>query len=99
MSANANAMGNLQAFAKEFLGGGIAVQTPNGGFSTTLDPGTGTYKTAIATKNIMITTGGLGQSPLSFWNQLTSTTSGQGGLILIGIVVIALVFFMFRGRG
>lgn len=99
MSANQNALSNLQSVVEDFLGGGISVQGKTGGFSTVLDPTTGTYKTTIVTGGKTITAGGVGQSPVSFWTQLTSTSSGNW--ILIGGVLILIVFgfSVLKGRG
>lgn len=96
MSASQNAMSNLQTALEDFLGGGLSVQTPSGGFSTVLDPTTGTYKTTIQTRNATITTAGAGQSPVSLWEQLTTTASGNWILIGVVLIVIIAAFRMFR---
>jgi hypothetical protein len=97
MSAAAPAMSSLQSTLEDFLGGGISVQENNGtGFSTVLDPTTGTYKTTIKTANTTVTTAGVGQSPVSLWTQLTSTASGNW--ILIGVALIAVIFALKEFR-
>jgi hypothetical protein len=96
-SASAPAMSSLQSTLEDFLGGGLSVQENNGtGFSTVLDPTTGTYKTTIKTANTTVTTAGVGQSPVSLWQQLTSTSSGNW--ILIGLVLIVAIFAVTRIR-
>ncbi len=98
MSANAGAMGNLQSMFTEFFGGGVAVNTAKGGFSTTLDPSTGTYKTTISAPGVTVAAGGVGQSPISLWSQLTSTTGGIGTFLIIGVVLLVAVMWFGRGR-
>jgi hypothetical protein len=97
-SASANAMSTFQSTLEDFLGGGISIQGKNDGFSTVLDPITGTYKTTIKAGTVTATSAGVGQSPVSFWQQLTTTSSGNW--ILIGVVLIAVVlgFSMLKGR-
>ena len=99
MSAAAPAMSSLQTTLEDFLGGGLSIQGKNDGFSTVLDPTTGTYKTTIRTGTTTVTAAGAGQSPVSLWSQLTTTSSGN--LILVGVAVIALILVvgLFRGRG
>lgn len=97
MSANAGVMSNLQTALTDFLGGGISVQGPTGGFSTTLDPATGTYKTVIKAGNTTVSTAGVGQAPGGLWNQLTGTTSGQL-LLGAGIIIAAIIAFATFGK-
>lgn len=99
MSANANSMSNLQTALVDFLGGGFSVQTKSGGFSTVLDPTTGTYKTTIATPGATVTAAGGGQSPVSLWQQLTTTASGNWVLIGLLAVLVILGVSFFKRKG
>lgn len=96
MSASQSAMSNLQTALEDFIGGGLSVRTPSGGFSTVLDPTTGTYKTTIQSGNTVVTTAGAGQSPVSLWNQLTMTASGNWILLGLAALVLVAVVSLFR---
>ena len=99
MSANANAMSSLQTVLEDFIGGGLSVNTPNGGFSTVLDPSTGSYKTTIATKNgTSVTSAGVGQTPVGLWQQLTTTTGGNWLAIGVIAIIAILGISWIRGR-
>jgi len=90
MSANSNAMSNLQTAFQEFLGGGIDVQGKTGGFSTVLNPTTGTYQTTIKTSGTTVKTAGLGASPTGLSGSLQNLFSSNW--VLIGIALIAVLF-------
>ncbi len=98
MTANSSAQNNVQSIFTEFFGGGLAVATPSGGFSTTLDPTTGTYKTTISAPGVTVAAGGVGQNPVSLWTQLTTTTGGVGIFIILAMVGLVAFFFFRRGR-
>lgn len=97
MSATSPAMSSFQSTLEEFLGGGINVQTKSGsGFSTVLDPTTGTYVTNVRTGGATVTAAGAGQTPVPFLQQLQTTSSGRWILLGFAAVIIIAVIGLIR---
>jgi len=85
MSASASWLTNV-------FGGGLTIKNSHGaGFSTVLDPATGSYKTNVSTGpgGTQVVVAGAGQSPVSTWTSLTNTTSGNW--LIFGVVAIVVI--------
>ena len=96
MSASGSWLSNISS---EFLGGGISIHNAKGkGFSTVLDPATGTYKTNISTGGVNATVAGIGQTPGSFTQNLSTIFSSSWVVLAVGAVLIILILGTLRRR-
>lgn len=94
MSATSPMMAN---FIEPFLGGGLSIKSASGeGFSTVYDPTTGSYKTQINAGGVTATAAGAGQTPVSIWQSLTTTSSGNW--LLLGLAALILIFTLGHFR-
>ena len=85
-------MSASQSWLTNLLGGGIAVTSGGDSFSTIYDPTTGSFKTSIKAGDTGVSVAGAGQTPVSAWQSLTTTTSGMyilaaGAIILVILIV------------